>query len=183
MALPVPRHWTYEDYCAIPDDGRRYEVIGGKLYMAPAPNIAHQFASGELYRRLANHNVQHHLGILLSAPTDVLLTQDTVVQPDILFVKAERSQIVTRQNVAGAPDLVIEILSPGTARRDRREKLEAYAAFGVPHYWILDAERHTLESLELHEGGYVLIYLGRHNDVFAPTLFPGLTIPLEALWR
>ncbi|MCX6021700.1 MAG: Uma2 family endonuclease [Chloroflexi bacterium] len=183
MALPLPRHWTYEDYCAIPDDGRRYEVIGGKLYVAPSPIVPHQRLVGLLFRVLCTYVEAHRLGEVFIAPLDVLLAYDTVVQPDLFFVRVERSHIVTRGNVAGAPDLVVEILSPGTARRDRREKLDAYALFGVPHYWILDAERRTLEAFELHEGGYVLVYQGRGDDVFAPTLFPGLTIPLAALWR
>ena len=179
----VPRLWTYEDYCAIPDDGYRYEVIEGELYVAPAPDVAHQRIIVRLLLILAPFVEEHDLGEVLLSPTDVLLSTGTFVQPDLLFVRKDRGEVITERNVRGVPDLVIEVLSPSTAAYDRSKKRDAYAATGVPHYWILSGRARTLEAYELRDGIYLLVERLTDDETFSPSLFPGLSFSLAPLWR
>ena len=178
-----PGTMTYEDYCALPGDGLRYEVIEGFLFSEPSPRRAHQQAAANLLLILGPHVREHGLGQIFIAPFDVILSRRTVVVPDLVFVARERAGIVTERGVEGAPDLIVEILSPGTARRDRVAKLRAYARRDVQHYWLVDAEAQTLEAFELSEGAYRLLAAVGGDEVFRPVLFPGLAIPLPDLWR
>ena len=173
---------TYEDYCALPDDGRRYEILDGELSMTPSPSVAHQRFAGNLFVVLHAHIRRHAAGEILIAPVDVILAKTTVVVPDLVFVSRERLGIVTSRGVEGAPDLVVEILSPGTASRDRVEKAHIYARHGVRHYWLADPETRVLEVYELGEGQYRRAASLADDDTFSPSLFPGLTIPLASLW-
>ncbi len=173
---------TYEDYCALPDDGLRYEVVEGMLFSEPSPRIAHQRLVGRLHVILDGHVRTRGLGEVFIAPVDVILDRRTVVVPDLVFVAAERGGIVTDRAVEGVPDLIIEILSPATTRRDRVAKMNAYARHGVRHYWLVDPEARTLEGFELREGRYQLAAAVGGDDVFTPSLFPALTIPLAELW-
>lgn len=179
----TPGALTYEDYCALPDDGLRYEVIEGFLFSEPSPWRAHQQVAGNLFVILHPHVRERGLGEVFIAPFDVILDRRTVVVPDLVFVARERAGIVTERAVEEAPDLIVEILSPGTARRDRVAKLNAYARRRVRHYWLLDPEARTLEALELTEGSYRLVAAVAGDEVFRPRLFPDLVIPLPELWR
>ncbi len=178
-----PGTLTYEDYCALPDDGLRYEVIEGFLFSEPSPRRAHQQAAANLHLILGPHVREHGLGQVFIAPFDVILDRRTVVVPDLVFVARERAGIVTERAVEGAPDLIIEILSPRTARRDRVAKLNAYARRGVRHYWVVDPEARTLEAFELVQGAYRLEAAVGGDDALRPGLFPGLVISLPELWR
>lgn len=124
----------------------------------------------------------HRLGVVYIAPFDVILEETSVVVPDLLFVVQDRVGIVTDPGVRGASDLIVEILSPGTARRDRVERAKLYAKHGVRHYWLADPEARVLEVYELSEGRYRRSAGQAGGDVFSPSLFPGLTIPLASLW-
>lgn len=179
----APGTLTWEDYCALPDDGLRYEVIEGVLFGEPSPRRAHQQVAANLLMILRAHVREHGLGEVFIAPFDVILDRGTVVVPDLVFVARERAGIVTERAVEGPPDLIAEILSPGTARRDRVAKLHAYARHGVAHYWLVDPEAGTLEALELVEGGYRVAAAVGGDETFTPRLFPGLEIPLQELWR
>src|SRR5437016_1741075 len=175
--------WTYEDYCVLPQDFNRHEVIEGDHVVTPSPTPRHQQISINLGAMLAPHIRSHDLGRLLDAPMDVLLAPTSVVQPDLLFIKKERLQIITETNVQGVPDLVVEILSPSTAAIDRGGKMALYAKYGVPHYWIVDSDRLTLEMYELEGGKYRLAaQFGKDNRAQSP-LFPGLVIPIAELDR
>lgn len=178
-----PGTLTYEDYCALPDDGLRYEIIEGFLFSEPSPWRAHQQVAGNLFVILRTHVRERDLGEVFIAPFDVILNRRTVVVPDLVFVTRNRAGVVTERAVEGAPDLIVEILSPGTARRDRVAKLNAYARRGVPHYWLVDPRAQTLEALELGEGSYRLAVAVGGDDTFRPGLFPDLVIPLRELWR
>ena len=182
---PVPgtKGWTYEEYCALPEDGRRYEIVKGVLYLAPSPVPAHQRGAFELGRILADHIDLHDLGEIFLAPLDVVFARDSVVQPDVLFIRKERADIVQRTNVTGSPDLVVEVLSPGTSAYDRRKKRDLYAAYGVPHLWFLNPQARWLEAYPLGEGGYTLTARHTGSEEFRPSLFPGLVVPLARLWR
>lgn len=139
------KKYTYQDYLNLPDDGKRYEVINGELVMAPAPNIFHQTVLINLVNELKNFLKKENVGKMLCAPTDVKLSDSNVVQPDIIFISLESSNIVTENNVAGAPDLIIEILSPGTAYYDLIEKKEIYERFEVKEYWLVDPKKRRVE--------------------------------------
>ncbi len=175
--------WTYEQYCALPDDGQRYEIIWGELHVAPAPNLRHQHIVLRLGRYLDEFCDQHGLGRVLVAPTDVVLPYQTVVQPDLLFVRADRALSLADANITIVPDLVVEVLSPSTSARDLGEKRDAYTFHGVPHYWIVNPRTRTIEAYELRKADYVLIQHAEGDEAFSPALFPGLSIPLAKLWE
>ncbi len=130
---------TWEDVLRMPDDGNRYEFIGGRLYMTPAPFTRHQRVLARLWSALLRILVDSGRGEVLSAPLLVQFpgTEDRV-QPDLLFVSGERRAIIGEKQILGTPDLVVEILSPSTAHRDRGIKLDLYARNGVRQYWIVD---------------------------------------------
>ena len=173
---------TYDDYCELPNDRNRYEILDGELSVTPAPATKHQAALGNLYRFLANYVVANQLSKLFIAPTDVILAPTTVVQPDLIFIGTDRFRVVTERAIEGPPTLVIEILSPTTHQTDRVTKAQLFARYQVPHYWLIDPDQRTLEAYELVIDHYDLAASARDAEVFAPSLFPGLSIPLADLW-
>jgi Uma2 family endonuclease len=148
---------TYEDYAALPNDGNRYEILEGELAVTPAPSPKHQTASVNLTVLLTQHIRDKDLGKLFHAPIDLILESTSVLQPDLLFVSKARQNIITDRAVEGAPDLVIEILSPTTSRTDRVTKAQIYARHKVPAYWIVDPEQETLEIYLLDGDSYRLV--------------------------
>ncbi len=183
MALPHGVRFKATDIWDTPEDGNRYEVIDGVLYVSPPPSATrHQRPLGRLYVRVAVFVEANHLGELLIAPVGVVLDAGTGVQPDIVFVRRERLHIITDREIAGAPDLIVEALSPSTRGRDRGIKLRRYAAAGVPHYWMLDPRTEALEARRLTGRGYELLGVYGPGTVFRPELFPGLEIAIDELW-
>ena len=142
---PAVRRWTYEEFRRLPDDGNRYEVIAGELYLTPAPRAVHQEIVGYLSEVLRPFVRKHGLGRVLPGPIDVLFAEGDYLEPDLVFVRHDRREIVTDRGIEAAPDLVIEVLSTSTAARDRGIKRERYALFGVPEYWIVDADARQIE--------------------------------------
>ena len=130
MSVPQSLRFTYEDYVLLPED-RRHEVIDGELYLTPAPTPYHQLVKQRIERLLLEHVEGRALGQILDAPCDVVLSRFDVLQPDIFFVSSSRLAIIGEKFITGAPDLVVEVLSPGTRRRDRISKAKRYARFGV----------------------------------------------------
>ena len=144
--MNVETKLTYADYLKTSDD-ERYELLNGELVMPPAPLTGHQMISIALASRLYLYADEKGLGTVVAAPTDVVLSDTDVVQPDVLFVSSRRSHILTHENVRGAPDLVVEILSPASAERDRTVKLDLYARHGVKEYWMVDPDARTVTVL------------------------------------
>jgi Uma2 family endonuclease len=173
---------TYDDYCLLPNDRNRYEILDGELSVTPAPATKHQTALGNLYRFLANYVVANQLGKLFIAPTDLILAATTVVQPDLIFIGTDRLHLLTDRAIEGAPTLVIEVLSPTTHRTDRVTKAQLYAKHNVRNYWLIDPDQRTLEAYQLVIDHYDLAASARDAEVFAPSLFPGLSIQLSDLW-
>src|SRR5262249_53313752 len=140
MAVLAPpaleRPLTYEDLEAMPDDGKRYELINGELFELTGPTPKHQWASGGLYDRLKPFVLRNELGLVYYSPIDVYLTPHNTVQPDIVYVSRERLGIIRAQKIEGAPDLIMEVLSPSTRRHDMITKAAIYATFGVREYWF-----------------------------------------------
>ena len=169
---------TYQDYCTTPDD-ERYELLDGNLMMVPAPNMKHQQVLLTLTLKLGNFTKEHGLGRVCVAPCDVVLSDTDVVQPDLLFISRAREHTLTDDNVRGAPDLVIEILSPSTADRDLGYKYELYGRHGVLEYWIVDP---MAETIAVHRQGNgrleVAETLGR-GDTLRTALLEGLELELD----
>ena len=167
--------YTYTDYCDLPDDAR-YELIDGELYMAAAPTRRHQIMVLDFGSTFSDLVVGNHMGIVMIAPLDVVLSDEVVVQPDILFVSADRLDIMTERGCFGPPDLVVEILSPSTQEQDRETKREVYARFGVKEYWLADMDGRTVNAMELVGGEFITCaVLDESGEINSP-LLPGLSI-------
>lgn len=177
---------TYDDYAAL-DDGKRYQVFSGMLVAEPAPTTFHQRVVVNLVYLLKYHTNQQGVGgILLPSPVDVILDpieQIEVLQPDIVWVSPERMEIVKKAAIFGAPDLVVEVLSPSNARRDRQEKVLRYRRFDVPHIWVLDPEGRTYEETVRVGEAYGAAGLYRDADIVRPRCFPQLALPLSEVWQ
>ncbi len=158
---PAQGKWTYEDFRRLPDDGLRYEIIEGVLYMSPAPRTKHQRCVLKLAYRFEQYNEKHKAGEVFISPIDVYFSTSTTVEPDIIFILQPRVSIVQEEKIVGAPDLAVEVLSPSTAHVDRGKKFQIYAQAGVREYWIVDTEARTVELYVLRAGVYVL--LGKHG--------------------
>lgn len=160
---PAQGQWTYADYAALPEDGTRYEIVDGVIYMAPAPTTGHQSALTWFVYYLTAHVQVPKLGRVFAAPTDVELGPHDVLQPDVIVVLNANTAIITPSRLSGAPDLVIEIASPSTSGYDRRQKQDAYARAGVAEYWVADPLAKTVELLMLQGSTYhaVGVFLGK----------------------
>jgi Uma2 family endonuclease len=179
--MPVDTRLTYEDYCLLPGDGKRYEIIEGELFVSPSPAEAHQNFVTNLTYYLVDFVKKHALGKVYVAPFDVVFSRFDVVEPDLLYIAKERASIVTSANVQGSPDLVVEVISESSERIDRATKLKLYARFAVKEYWIIDPVACSAEIYRSQESGLELIQrLARENSLASP-LFPGLALPLRKL--
>ena len=163
-AQMTPRTYTYDDFLALPNNGKRYEIIEGILYMANAPSYDHQYVSMMLSRSLINHVVEHGLGIVLAAPFEVHLAEDTrPVQPDVLFISTVRQPKAGAKYFEGVPDLIVEVISPSSLRLDRVIKFAAYEKAGVTEYWIADPKTRSIEVYvltQLEDGMTEYVLLG-----------------------
>ena len=177
-----PGPLTYEDYVELPDDGKRYEILDGELFVSPAPTPRHQRVLFNLASKLREHARDRQLGEILVSPIDLILAPTIIAQPDILFIRVGRESSVTERAIEAAPELVIEILSPSTGRRDRTTKAKLYARFGVPYYWLLDPGERTFEGYRLADGEYRVSVRKRGDQTVSADPFPELTIMLGELW-
>ena len=171
---------TYEDYASLPDD-ERYELIDGELIPMPSPKKIHQRLILDLswiLRRLEEMG----LGELFIAPFDVILSRFNVVQPDLFFVSSARAHIITEDNIQGAPDLAIEIISPSTERRDRIVKRNLYARHGVGEYWLVDPYAKTITVLLLGANGYDTRAVYGEGDILTSPALPGFALNLSELF-
>ena len=175
LARKLDERFTYGDYLTW-DDGKRWEIIDGKVYaMSPAPSLKHQRISRKISALFENF-FKGKSCEPFEAPTDVVFDEFNVVQPDLLVV-CDRSKL-TEANVQGAPDLVIEILSPSTTVKDRREKLALYERFGVMEYLLIHPVDETVERFVLRNGRYDAPEVFGWSEVLSFTLFPDLTLNL-----
>ena len=165
------------DYWELPE-GERVELIRGRLIMSPCPTPLHQVILSVLDRAFAKIEEKSG-GLCLLAPMDVALSDDTILQPDLLYVSKKRRGIIAKY-VEGPPDLAVEILSPATSRRDRTEKLDLYAKYDVPEYWIVDPDAQVFEFLLLKSGEYTIQQ--QPDDHYQSPRLPELEINLAAFW-
>ncbi len=175
--------YTYEDYLKLPDDRNRYEIINGELVMTPAPKIAHVEAISNLMRELTSFVKENKLGKVYTASCDVLLGEENVVQPDILFIAKANKKVITEDNVKGAPDLIIEVLSPTTAYYDLIEKKELYEKFGVKEYWIVDPKKQWVEIYVLEDKKYKLHQRVEKSGEIRSLIIKGFKLALREIFK
>jgi Uma2 family endonuclease len=166
------------DFAQLPDKPR-CELLYGSLLVTPSPLVRHQLVLGRLHALFLSH-AETHEGLTILAPMDVRLADHSIVQPDLIYVTPARREVI-RERIFGAPDLLVEILSPSTARRDRGAKMKLYADSGVAEYWLVDPESETFEFLENRDGAFVVRL--PEDGIYASRAVAELTLDLEAFWR
>ena len=176
---PPQGSWTYEDYAALPDDGRRYEIVNGVLVMAPAPTPEHQDIVGEIYVALRAYVKLAGLGRVFMGPLDVQLSPENTFQPDLVVLLNAHLERVAEKKISGAPDLAVEIASPSTAAYDRLTKYEKYAQAGITEYWIVKPTRRTVEVLVLENGEYRSLGVFSEQATLPSRVIPGLPVRVE----
>jgi Uma2 family endonuclease len=176
---------TYKDLLKLPDDGLRHELIDGEHYVTPSPVPRHQLIAGNLYLIIGNYVRERGSGVIAFAPFDVVFTPYDVVVPDLLYFTTQQyREIVTEKNAQGPPNLLIEILSPGTRRRDEGLKRALYERKGVNEYWMVDPKREIVTVFRLQEGGYERTEYALQDEASMTTpLLPDLVIPLKAVFE
>ncbi len=156
--------WTYEDYARLPQPsearGARFEVVDGELYVTPGPSRRHQAIVTRLTALLYRFVEENGLGEVLVSPFDVIFAEGDYVEPDIVFVRTDRLEILTERGAEGAPDLLVEVLSPSTSARDLGLKLDRYRLFGVAEYWVIDPDERAVLVWRLAEGASEPLALG-----------------------
>lgn len=186
MAIPDPvrRKLTYEDYLLFPEDGLRHEILEGEHFVTNAPSRWHQKAVSNLLYFLMDHlRREPSLGEAYTAPFEVLFSQYNVALPDLIFVSQERAGILTDKNIQGAPDLIVEVLSPTTRQADETVKLPVYERFGVREYWLVDPQLQTVRVFRQAGRGFALPEHLSAGDVLTTPLLPGLQIPVGQIFR
>jgi Uma2 family endonuclease len=174
--------YTHADLLQLPEDGKIREIIDGELYVTPSPLNYHQKIVLNLTGAFWQFLEIHPLGELRFAPLDVILSDHNVLQPDLLLVLNEHKDIL-QDWVRGAPDLVIEILSPSTEARDRGIKLKAYARYGVREYWIVDPVAQVVEVYRLSAGGLHLAATCAKGNTVETPLLPGFSLAVDSIFK
>jgi Uma2 family endonuclease len=186
-AIIQDKNWTYQDYLKL-DDEKRYEVINGELIMVPAPSYGHQSLQSKLGLIFANFTNKNNLGEILYAPFDVILAENIVVQPDILFVAKENKELLKDRGLFGPPDLAVEIISPSSLKRDIKDKRQIYEKFAVKEYWVVFPKEKIIEVLAINnEGKYEVFDFTSLEDEQSKTfikskLFADLEINMNDLF-
>jgi len=170
----------YSDYVHIPSDGKRYELLEGVLHVAPAPSPLHQRVSKRLQRMLEAYFEKQKLGEVFNAPIDVILTNQDVVQPDLLLVT--NPEQISKRGIEGPPLLLVEVLSPSTRDYDQTTKAHRYAALGVRHNWIVDPEAQRLQCYRASGTSFELLVQAQDSTEFTHPDWPSLHISLGDLW-
>ncbi len=173
---------TYPELRLMPDDGKRYELIDGEVFVSPSPSEKHQRALGRLHLSMGSHAERKKLGKVYFAPFDVVFGEKTAVQPDLLFVSSARLAIIGPEYILGAPDLVVEILSPSRASYDRVTKLEVYASHGVREYWLIDPVEESVEIYVLAGKKYKLKGIFTGDEILKTPLLPGWNLRVSDLF-
>jgi Uma2 family endonuclease len=186
METILKKNWTYDEYIKINDD-KRYEIINGDLCMNPSPLPSHQRVSTRLLYNLTDFVYSKKLGEIFHAPCDVILSDNVVVQPDILFISNENSTIIQKKGIFGSPELVIEIVSPSSLKRDNEDKRLIYQQHGIKEYWIIFPSDETIEVLELGHGIFKIFDYASTEDLEKGTtvkskILDGLEIDLKAIF-
>jgi Uma2 family endonuclease len=184
---PTPRSalkLTFDDFLLLPDDGKRHELIDGEHYVTPSPNPRHQRILRKLCLAIDNYLRVHPIGEVFFAPLDVVMSEHDVVEPDLLYLSRERAaEVLVPEHVRGVPELVAEIASRGTRKRDETIKRALYERAGVTEYWVVDPEIEVVRVYRKGADGFERpVELRRDaGDTLTTTLLPGLEIPLAGI--
>lgn len=185
-AWPAQGDWTYEDYLRLPDDGNRYEVIRGSLYMTPPPIYDHQYVVWQLDQTLGRFVHENKLGVVLVAAFDIRLPAGITdpVEPDVIFFRTGNQPRSGARFFEGVPELLVEVLSPRTRRRDETVKFDAYREAGVSEYWIVDPQDRMVVVYRLSEDRrrYVELCRGGEGETVRSAVLPGLEVPVGPLF-
>ncbi len=172
---------TYEDYAKTPED-ERWELLDGELIMAAAPNMKHQSVQSVIGGQVQPFVMSSGRGWVFFSPTDVMFSDNDTVQPDLIFVSKEREHIITDANIQGAPDLVVEIISPSSASRDWRDKLDLYERHGVAEYWLVDPVSEIVWVFRLVDGALVQAGMYGVGDTLTSPLLAGFELELSEVF-
>jgi Uma2 family endonuclease len=174
---------SLDEFLELPNDGKRYQILDGELDATPAPSLRHQRVSGRLYALLKQQLEDRGLGEVFATPVDVVLDRTNIVEPDLVFVSQARAGILTELRIEGAPDLIIEILSPSSRRTDVIVKSELYARFGVQHYWTVDPDIDRIEAFALAERSYKLVATAQSPRELVLEAPAPLRLPLAEIFK
>jgi Uma2 family endonuclease len=176
---------TYDDFLLFPDDGKRHELIDGEHYVTPSPNTKHQRISGNLHFLIRAWLEDHPIGQVYYAPYDIVFSRFDVVEPDLLYLSNERAaEVVTAKHVTGAPEIVIEIGSPGTRKRDETIKRRLYERSGVSEYWVVDPDLDVVRVYRRDGDVFSRPQELSHeaDDALTTIHLPGLDLPLSRVF-
>ena len=175
--------YTYQEYCYLPNDGRRYEIIEGELYVTPSPSSMHQTVSRRLQFALMSQLELPGIAYVFDAPYDIILAETTVVEPDLAIIRKTRRSSISKRGFEGPPDVAVEILSSSTRGNDVVLKKAAYARAGIQEYWIVDPDLGHVEVFRLKETGYDQGVLFDRSATLTSPAFPEVTIPLVPIFE
>jgi Uma2 family endonuclease len=179
----APRRWTFDEMAEeLPESNQPTELWDGELIMSPAPSFFHQEIVTRFYKLLDAFVAKERAGKVSLAPLDMILAPRRAVQPDVVFISNERRSIIG-DKISGAADLVAEIISPESRRRDRFDKRDLYEQHGVKEYWLIDPEAQTVEVLHLVRGEYQLAGRWRSGEQAESKLLPGFAVPVGELFK
>jgi Uma2 family endonuclease len=173
---------TYEDYLSLPDGGPRYQLIEGELFMSPSPSLRHQEIVGRIFFVLRKYAEDRQAGLVAISPLDVVLSDENVCQPDVLFVSKKNSSILKEEGIFGPPDICIEVLSPHKPHLDLKAKRSVYAKYGVTEYWIVDPDKNTVMQYRLQEDSERPRNLLDQSATLTSVLLPGFELNLARLF-
>jgi len=176
------RKFTYAEYCAMPEDGRHYQIVDGELLMSATPPIRHQMVLGYLSCDFFKHVETEQAGIVVCGPLDVILSDTDVFQPDMVFISNARKKIIVREGLRGVPDLCVEVLSPSNKQLDLKTKRLLYARYGLPELWIVDPDANTVRIFRLQEDPHRAAATYRAKDTLTTTLLPRFSLDLAKVF-
>ena len=174
--------FDYEAYRALPETGPRYQLVDGDLIMSPAPTFWHQELAARLFMELRLFVEQGSLGKVLFSPLDVILSDEDVFQPDLVFISAARKRIIVPEGVRGVPDLCVEILSPSNRSLDVKTKRLMYARCGLPELWLVDPDAHSVRVFLLRDDPHRAAAVHRAKDTLTSRLLPGFALKLDKVF-
>jgi len=178
----LTKRWTYEDYLKLEDD-KRYEILRGELIEMPAPSTTHQRIVKRLLKLMDNYVEEKKLGEVFVSPVDVILSEENVVQPDLVFVSEENSEIIKDRGIFGTPDLIVEIISPSTLKKDTEDKKRLYAEFGVEELWLVFPGERAVEVFSLDKGSYKVCSFGYEKGEVRSCILKNFRVDLEKLFK
>ncbi len=174
--------FTYKDYEKLPE-GAPYQLIGGELVMTPSPVPYHQILIGRIFLTLSEYTKENNAGSVILSPIDVYFSETDTYQPDIIFIGRDRLDIIGKKKIEGAPDFIIEILSPATAYYDLRAKKDVYEQSGVKEYWIVDPMQKSIEAFVNKKGKFELAGSARSEGAVRSHILKGLAVSLKEIFE